>query len=203
MLKYFIEFFGTFLLVAALGISGDPIAIGLILAAFIYIGADVTGGHFNPAVTLAAWAADEIPSSKISANIFSQLFGAFAAAAFVWWISGTTFVTQPDPSTTLSGFIAVEFIFSFFFILVFLYFIYPNRRRRNPIYGILAGGVLGACYYITEPYTGVGLNPALNLGYITADTINHGYSYYHLPVYLLTPLLGGLSAAYVHRKLST
>lgn len=202
MLKYFIEFIGTFLLVAALGISGDPIAIGLILAALIYIGADLTGGHFNPAVTLAAWAADEMPTSKISANIFSQLLGALAASAFVWWISGTTFVTQPDDSTTLSGFIAVEFIFSFFFILVFLFFIYPNRRRRNPIYGIVAGGVLGACYLITEPYTGIGLNPALNLGYITADTINHGYSYFHLPVYLLTPLISGLAAAFVHRKLS-
>ncbi len=202
MLKHFIEFLGTFLLVAALGISGDPIAIGLIMAALIYIGADISGGHFNPAVTLAAWAADEIPASKISANIFSQIFGALSASAFVWWISGTTFVTQPDTSTSLSVFIAVEFLFSFFFILVFLHFVYPNRRRRNPIYGIVAGGVLGGCYLITEPYTGVGLNPALNIGFITADSINHGYSYYHLPIYLFTPLIGGLAAAFAHRKLS-
>ncbi len=203
MLKYFIEFFGTFLLVSALGISGDPFTIGLILAALIYIGVEISGGHFNPAVTLAAWAADEIPASKISANIFSQILGALAASAFVWWVSGTTFVTQPDASTSLSIFIGMEFVFSFFFILVFLQFIYPNRRRRNPIYGIVAGGALAACYLVTEPYTGVGLNPALNIGFITADTINHGYSYYHLPVYLLTPLIAGLAAAFAHHKLST
>jgi glycerol uptake facilitator-like aquaporin len=203
MLKYYIEFFGTFLLVTALGISGDPIAIGLLLAALIYIGADLSGGHFNPAVTLAAWAADEIPASGLTGTFTSQILGALTASGFVWWLSGSTFVTQPNPSTSIAGFIAVEFVFSFLFILTFLSFVYPDRRRRNPLYGLMAGGMLGACYLFAEPYSGIGLNPALNIGFTSADTINNGYSYYHLPIYILSPLVGGLAAAYTHVKISS
>lgn len=202
MFKYYIEFFGTFLLVTALGISGDPIAIGLLLAALIYLGADLSGAHYNPAVTLAAWAADEIPSNRIAGTVTSQIAGAFLASGFVWWLSGSTFITEPSPSTSIAGFATVEIIFSFLFILTFLSFIYPSKRRRNPIYGLMAGAVLGGCYIITEPYSGIGLNPAVNTAFISADTLNHGYSLRHLPIYILSPLVGALAAAFAHRKLS-
>jgi len=202
MLKYTIEFFGTFLLVTALGISGNPLAIGLLLAALIYIGADLSGAHYNPAVTLAAWASNEIPSRNLISLIFVQILGAAFAAGFIWWLNGSTFVTEPSSSTGIAEFIAIEFIFSFIFILTFLTLIYPNKNRRNPVYGLLAGGVLGACYLFSEVYTGVGLNPALSIGYISADTINHGSTYFHLPFYVFSPLIGGLAAAYAHQKIS-
>ncbi|WP_069130585.1 MIP/aquaporin family protein [Rhodohalobacter halophilus] len=202
MLKYSIEFFGTFLLVTALGISGNLLAIGLLLAALVYIGADHSGAHFNPAVTLASWASDEIPTSKLFPYFTFQITGAIAAAGFIWWLNGSTFLTEPASGTGLLQFAAVEFFFSFIFVLTFLKFIYPNKNRKNPVYGLMVGGTLGACYLFSEIYSGIGLNPALSIGYASADFLNNGSFYINLPFYLFSPLIGGLTASYVHRLLS-
>jgi glycerol uptake facilitator-like aquaporin len=201
MLKYYSEFLGTFLLVSALGLSGDPLIAGLAFALLIYISADLSGAHFNPAVTLAAWAADEIPARLVGFYLLFQAAGALLAAFFVWWISGATFLSQPAPSTGIAQFAVLEWLFSFFFITVFLCLVYPAKKRRNPLFGLIAGLGFALCLSISEAYSGYGLNPAMSLSFIAADTVNHGYTYYHLPVYLLSPLIGGVTAAWVYRRI--
>ena len=53
MNKYIIEFVGTFFLVLIIGLTSNPIAIGLGLAVLVYMGAHISGAHYNPAVSLS------------------------------------------------------------------------------------------------------------------------------------------------------
>ncbi len=201
MKKFAAEGVGTFFLVVVIGVTTDPIAIGLILTALIYTSIHVSDSHFNPAISLAAWIRGRIERSELGIYIAGQFFGAIAGGAFVWWISKLTYGPSPDQATLPYEFIAVEVLFSFFFILLFLCMIYPSRRRRNPLYGAIAGIGLAGCYLVTIPITGAGLNPAMSSGFILFDYINNGSSYQHLPVYLLAPGVGAIIAAYTHKLL--
>ena len=51
-IQFFVEFIGTFIFLSVIIITGNPLAIGLTLAAVIWFGGSVSGGHFNPAVNL-------------------------------------------------------------------------------------------------------------------------------------------------------
>lgn len=199
--KFVAEGAGTFFLAAVIGITTDPIAIGLILTALIYIVISKSDSHFNPAISLAAWIGGRIDTSELGIYISGQLFGAIAGGAFVWWISKLTYGPAPDQATLPYEFALVEVLFSFLFILLFLCMIYPARRRRNPLFGAIVGIGLAGCYLITAPITGTGLNPAMSSGFILFDYINNGSSYQHLPVYLLAPGVGAIAAAYTHKYL--
>lgn len=199
MPKFFTEFTGIFFITIIVGISANPLAPGLLLAAMLYVASEFSEPHFNPAVSMAAWLVGEINLSEFISYLSAQISGAFTGALFIWWLSDTTFITAPAQSTQTFEFISVEVLFSFLFVLVFLFMMYP-ARRKNPLFGLIIGLTLSGCYMITEPISGPGLNPALNTAYIFFDWLNSGYSYYYLPVYLLAPLVGGLGAAFVYKK---
>ncbi len=55
MRSYLMEFIGTMFLVLAVTLSGNPIAIGVMLMVMVYMGGHISGGHYNPAVSLAVW----------------------------------------------------------------------------------------------------------------------------------------------------
>ena len=55
MNKYLMEFIGTFFLVLVIALTGNPIAIGTILMVMIYMGGNVSGGHYNPSVSLGVF----------------------------------------------------------------------------------------------------------------------------------------------------
>jgi glycerol uptake facilitator-like aquaporin len=202
MSKFYSEFIGVFFLIVAIGLTANVIAVGIILAALVYFASDLSGGHFNPAISIAAWIADEINTKQFIRYISAQCLGALLGSFLVWWLSGTTYSIQPDQSTSTVAFITVEFLFTLLFVLVFLFMMYPVRKRRNPAYGLVVGFTFAACLVITDPITGTGLNPVLSAAFIFTDFINHGYSYYYLLVYILSPLLGGLGAVYIYKKLA-
>jgi aquaporin Z len=72
MKKYLVEFIGTFFLVFTIGMTviapgaGDmaPLAIGSVLAVMIFAGGHISGGHFNPAVTLGVWLRGKCPAAR-------------------------------------------------------------------------------------------------------------------------------------------
>jgi aquaporin Z len=177
------------------------LAAGSILAALVYLFSDISGSHYNPAVTIAAWVAGKLNLQQMFGYIFFQLTGAIAGAFAVWRISDSTHIARPAQSTGTIEFIAIELLFSLFFVLIFLYMVYPAKKRRNPVYGIMIGLTFAAAYIIAEPISGTGLNPATTTAFIIADTFNNGYSHYYLPIYLLAPLVGGLTASAIYSKL--
>jgi aquaporin Z len=83
MYKYVVEFLGTLLFVSTISFSGNPALILASLGIAIGLGGKISGGHFNPAVSLWAWL-----SSKLSTNDFGLYVLAQASAAALVWILG-------------------------------------------------------------------------------------------------------------------
>jgi aquaporin Z len=80
MLEYVVEFFGTFLFLSVILATGSPVLIALSLMAVILMGGAISGGYFNPAVTLMMWAKGAI--SLQNALIYTGLQYAGGLAAF-------------------------------------------------------------------------------------------------------------------------
>jgi len=77
--KYLIEFFGTFFFLYVIIAIGHPIAIGTALAIAIFVGGKVSGGNFNPAVTIMMTAAKKMPMSDAMPYIIAQIAGGLLA----------------------------------------------------------------------------------------------------------------------------
>jgi aquaporin Z len=78
MKKYIIEFLGTMFLMFVIFTTGNWIAIGSALAIAVYLGGSISGGAFNPAVTISLYAADKIKKSDLMPYIIAQILGGLA-----------------------------------------------------------------------------------------------------------------------------
>ena len=79
MLSYFVEFIGTFIFLSVIIITGNPLAIGLTLAAVIWFGSKASGGHFNPAVTFMMYLNKKLSATQFWGQTIAQVLGAIAA----------------------------------------------------------------------------------------------------------------------------
>lgn len=80
--KLITEFIGTFIFLSVILATGDPFAIGLSLAVAIYFGAKVSGGHFNPAVSVMLYLKKSINDKELIGYIITQVLGGIAALKF-------------------------------------------------------------------------------------------------------------------------
>ena len=90
-----VEFVGTFFLVFAICFTANPLAVGLILAAMVYMGKHISGGHYNPAVSIAVWLRGKMKNVEMVWHIIAQCVGAFAAAAAFNFITNSQFTPMP------------------------------------------------------------------------------------------------------------
>jgi aquaporin Z len=81
-LKFFVEFIGTFIFLSVILINGQAIPIGLTLTAMIFWGGKISGGAFNPAVSLALYLNKKINMNEFVGFILCQFLGAFLAYSF-------------------------------------------------------------------------------------------------------------------------
>ncbi len=79
MLKYFVEFLGTFLFLSVIISTGSPVLIALSLLAVILLGGAISGGHFNPAVSVMMWANGAISLKDMALYAAAQVAGGLAA----------------------------------------------------------------------------------------------------------------------------
>tara|TARA_Y100001970_G_C14252311_1_gene872756 strand:+ start:1174 stop:1440 length:267 start_codon:yes stop_codon:yes gene_type:complete len=79
MLDFFVEFIGTFVFLSVIIITGDPLAIGLTLASMAWFGGKISGGHFNPAVSIMMFMNNKINLQKLIFYILVQILGGLAA----------------------------------------------------------------------------------------------------------------------------
>src|SRR5437762_11072222 len=118
MNKYITEFIGTFFLVLTVALTGNPIAIGAVLMVMIYMGGNISGAHYNPAVTLAVIIRGKIGIKDAVIYWVFQFAGAFIAALICLWITGKSFAASPAPGVDFLKAVACEFIFTFAFVSV-------------------------------------------------------------------------------------
>ena len=86
MLAYLVEFIGTFIFLSVIIITGNPLAIGLTLAAVIWFGSKASGGHFNPAVNFMMLLNKKMNTTQFIGQTIAQLLG--AAAAYYYYKRG-------------------------------------------------------------------------------------------------------------------
>ncbi|MHC5558094.1 aquaporin [Kocuria sp. U4B] len=212
------EFAGTALLVfAGLGagmfateVVDSALGFGLgLLAALVAFG-HVSGGHFNPAVTLAAVVAGRTPARAAIGYVAAQVLGALAAAGVLRAVLGTLLDGATtaqvlgavangygENSTSQAGWptvLLVEFVVTTLFALVVLG---ATSRRANAALAPLAiGAALVLLLTVAAPFDGGSLNPARSTG---AAVVAGGAHLPQLWLFWAAPLLGGLVAGLVHR----
>jgi aquaporin Z len=201
MVKFLTEGIGSLLLVLAIGLTADPIAGGLMLTILLYIGYSFTDIHLNPAVSFGVWTLGFDHSIELAQRLIGQFSGALAGAFLTNWIALIPLTPGPATDISIGMFIVLVLIFSFLFSLLFLLMTYPPSKRARSVFGLVIGAGFTACLMVIEPLVGFGIQPALNTGFSILDNMMGGAAISHLPVYLFTPLVAGILAALLHKKL--
>lgn len=147
--NYITEFIGTFFLVFTIGcvllLGGDgvinAIAIGFALMIMVYAGASISGGHYNPAVTIAAVIKKALPSCELIPYVISQLIGATSAVMIVNHFSGH--VQNLDGCAyNLSSMVVGEFLFTFALCYVVLMTAANKKNEGNSYFGLAIGSTV-------------------------------------------------------------
>ncbi len=205
MNKYIAEAIGTFALVfcgtgaiiidgvsgGALGTVGIAITFGLIVMAMIASVGEVSGAHFNPAVTLGFWLAKRFDNQQVLPYIIAQALGAFLASGILRFLfpdsltMGETLPSGPWMQTFI-----MEIILTFFLMFVILHVATGSKEQ-----GIIASIAIGATVLLEAlfagPITGASMNPIRS---IAPAVVNVNLE--HLWMYILAPILGSIVAVF-------
>ena len=203
MKNYITEFIGTFFLVLTIGLTGDPLAIGVMLMVMVYMGGHISGAHYNPAVSIAMILRGLLTTKEAINYILSQLAGAFLAAFFVQWVGGAVMELGPSNTASVLQILSVEAIFTFALVLVILNVATNPKTEGNSYYGLAIGFTIMAGAFAGGGISGGAYNPAVGTGPILVDVImGEGNTLSNFWYYLVGPIVGAVTAAYVY-KLTT
>jgi aquaporin Z len=205
MKNYLTEAIGTFFLVLTIGLTVlggtafAPLAIGSALMVMVYMGGHISGGHYNPAVSLAVMMRGKLEKKELVPYWVSQIVGAFGAAVVVYLIVGKTFAPAPGDSATVLGAFLIEFLFTFALCLVVLNSATASGTAGNSFYGLAIGFTVMIGAFSGGDISGGAFNPAVGIGPILMNAMAGGGSFGNLWLYLVAPLLGGAVAAAVFK----
>lgn len=169
--KLLVEFIGTFFLVLTVGctvfsgVNGviPAIAIGIILMVMIYAGGHVSGGHYNPAVSIAASVRGALPWRNLIPYWFAQILGGILAALLVKYLVAVT-PAENIPAFSISTLIIGEFLFTFALCYVVLHTATARENDGNSFYGLAIGGTVTAGIFATAGLCYGAFNPAVAAG---------------------------------------
>jgi aquaporin Z len=201
MKRYLVEFLGTFFLVLIIAMTGNPLAIGIGLAALVYMGGYISGANYNPAVTLALWINKKHTTKTALIYMASQLLGAFTAAAVYFTISSTFFVPQPAAAVSLTSAILVEILFTFLLASVVLHVAVSDKTKGNDYFGLAIGATVMAAAFAGGAISGGAYNPAVGIGPLLFDVKNIASYSTNILLYLFAPLTGAALAGILFKKM--
>jgi aquaporin Z len=204
MNKYAVEFIGTFFLVLTVGMTViepgagiiAPIAIGSALMIMVYAGGHISGGHYNPAVTLAVWMRGRFAGKDVPGYMIAQVIGGVIAALIVLYLkSGSQIeasVLLPFPA------LVAEFLFTFALCYVILNVATSKHTEGNSHYGLAIGFTVTVGAYSVGPISGAAFNPAVAIG-VTVMGVSFVNNIW---IFLVANLIGGAIAAVVFNTLN-
>lgn len=193
MKRHIIEFVGTFFVVLAISLTKNPLAIGLIYLALLYIGARVSGAHYNPGITLALWLRGEFATRRIAGYWASQALGAFAALLFAYKLTGVLFLLDAASGEQTAYIGALELLLSFVLGYVFLVTRTIKLIRDTHLYGIILGCTLVGLTAFGGLINGAVAVASLVLQAIYTESSAVG-TLQNFFVYALAPLMGAIAA---------
>ena len=222
----FAEFVGTFILVlggwgaavlaatfpdTGIGWLGVSIAFGLTVLTMAYAVGHISGGHFNPAVSLGLWAGKRFPAAELLPYIVTQVVAAIVAAAVLYLIA----TGQPGFNVQESGFAAngygehspggysllsgliTEVVLTFVFLIIIM----GATDKRAPLgFAAIAIGLgLTLVHLVGIPVTNLSVNPARSTG---PALFVGGWALAQLWLFWLAPIVGALLAGWAYRFLA-
>ncbi len=219
------ETFGTFWLVfggcgsaifsaafpsVGIGLLGVSLAFGLTVLTMAYAVGHVSGGHFNPAVTLGLWAGGRFPASGILPYWIAQVIGALLAAFMLYliasgkagWDVATSGLASngvgehsPGKYSLQAGFL-IEILLTAFFLIIIMG---ATHHRVSAGFAPIAIGLgLTLIHLISIPITNTSVNPARSTG---PALIEGGIALKQLWVFWAAPLIGGVLGGWTYRYL--
>ena len=216
------EFLGTFWLVLGgcgsavlaaafpelgIGFVGVALAFGLTVLTMAYAVGHISGGHFNPAVTLCLLAGGRIGCKEVAPYIVTQVLGAIADAGVLYLIASgkpgfdvsAGFATNGYGEHSPAGFsflsvVVTEFVLTAFFLLIILGV--TDKKAPAGFAPLAIGLALVLIHLISIPVSNTSVNPARSTG---VAVFQGGWAVSQLWVFWLVPLLGGVFGGLVHR----
>ena len=216
------EFLGTFWLVlggcgsavlaaafpeVGIGLLGVSLAFGLTVVTGAYALGPVSGGHFNPAVSVGLWAGGRFPASQLLPYIVAQVVGGVAGAGVLYLIaSGKADFSlagglasngygehSPGKYSMLSGLIT-ELVMTFMFLIVIL----GATHQRAPVgfAGLAIGLALTLIHLISIPVTNTSVNPARSTG---PALFVGGWALQQLWLFWVAPVIGAAIAGFAYK----
>ena len=203
MRKFLMEAVGTAFLVLAYGLTSDAFATGFILAALVYGGMQVSGAHFNPAITFAYFVRGDLSFRTFLTYSVSQLLGAFAASGLILILTNHVFYVQPSTSTSLLQQGMIEVLFTFLIAFSYLSLIPINARKVFRLNALGVGITLSAAIIVGYNVSGAVYNPAISIGTAAVDYLTiKGTSFIFIPLYVMSTLVGASLAGLMYRYIS-
>ena len=218
------EFVGTFWLVLGgcgsavlaagfpglgIGFIGVSLAFGLTVLTGAYALGPISGGHFNPAVSIGLWAGGRFPGGQLFPYIVAQVAGGIAGAAVLYLIASgkagfdlaggfasNGYGEHSPGKYSLTSALVCEVVMTFMFLIVIL----GTTHKRAPVgfAGLAIGLALTLIHLISIPVTNTSVNPARS----TAPALFvGGWAIDQLWVFWVAPIIGALIAGFVHRAL--
>lgn len=216
------EFIGTFWLVLGgcgsavlaaafpelgIGFAGVSLAFGLTVLTAAYALGPISGGHFNPAVSIGLWAGGRFPAAHLAPYIVAQLAGGIVAAAVLYVIASgqadfdlsagfaaNGYGEHSPGGYTMSAALVSELVMTFMFLIVIL----GATHKRAPVgfAGIAIGLALTLIHLISIPVTNTSVNPARS----TAPALFVGdWALAQLWLFWVAPIVGAAIAGFVYK----
>ena len=203
MKNYISEFIGTFAMIfcgtGAMTINeitggdvthvGIGITWGLIVMSMIYAFGEISGAHFNPAVSIAFAYAKKFSWKEVPKYIFFQVAGAFAASLLLMWLfPKSELLGATIPTVDVWRAFVLELILTFFLMVVII-----NVSTGSKEVGMMAGIAIGSVVLLEALFAGPITNASMNPARSLAPNIVSG-NIKELWLYILAPIIGALLA---------
>ena len=191
-----------------IGLVGVSLAFGLTVLTMAYAVGHISGGHFNPAVTIGLVAAGRFKASDATGYVIAQVLGGLAAAAVLAYIAGgkpgfdvvtsglasNGYAEHSPGGYSLGAALVTECVMTFFFLMIILG---VTGRRAPAGFGPLAIGLaLTLIHLISIPITNTSVNPARSTG---PALLVGGWALSQLWLFWVAPIAGAIAAGFAHR----
>jgi aquaporin Z len=202
MNKYLTEFIGTFFLVLTVGCAVNsagnlaPLAIGAALMVMVFAGGHVSGGHYNPAVTIAVCLRGKCDAKDAMPYIVSQVIAAGIAAAVVGYLFGKG--SDPKAIENVPKALLAEFLYTFALAYVVLNVATAKGTANNSFYGLAIGMTVMTGAFAVGGISGGAFNPAVAFGIAIMKLVKFSDIWIHI----VAEVAGGIVAAMAFKAIN-
>ncbi len=190
-----------------IGLLGVSLAFGLTVVTGAYALGPISGGHFNPAVSVGLWAGGRFPGNRLLPYIAAQVVGAIIAAGVLYCIASgkagfdlsggfaaNGYGEHSPGKYSLASGLVTEIVMTFMFLIVILGS--THTRAPNGFAGIAIGFALTLIHLVSIPITNTSVNPARSTG---PALIVGGWALQQLWLFWIAPLAGALAAGWLYK----